>query len=64
MTSAAVDVKITVDDSVEAGSIPLPSTTRSSIIDQELNRHGMGRYQWCALLSFAITFSFIAKMLG
>lgn len=64
MASTAVDVKITVDESVEDGSIPLPSTTKSTIIDQELNQHGMGRYQWCTPLSFAITFSFIAEMLG
>ena len=52
MTSVAVDVKNEVDESITAGEIPSLPMTKSSIIDQELNRHGMGRYQWCASSPF------------
>ena len=48
MTSAVVDVKIPVDEFINAESTP---TTKSAVVDQELNRHGMGRYQWYAPLS-------------
>jgi len=50
MALAAGDVKITVDESVTVGSIQ-SQPTKSEVIDQELNRHGMGSYQWCAPFS-------------
>ncbi|KAF8128028.1 major facilitator superfamily domain-containing protein [Boletus edulis] len=46
MSSAVVDVKNAADDFVTARSILSHPMTKSSIIDRELNRHGMGRYQW------------------
>lgn len=30
----------------EAGQPPMPLETKAMIIDQEMNRYGMGRYQW------------------
>jgi hypothetical protein len=51
MISAVADVKIPVDESITTGAIPSQPTTKSAVIDQELNRHGMGRYQWYAPLS-------------
>ncbi|KAF8548402.1 MFS general substrate transporter [Imleria badia] len=36
------DVQISVEESLTESQ----PTTKSAIIDQELNRHGMGRYQW------------------
>ena len=68
MISAVIDVKIPVDESTTTGSIPSQSMTKSAVIDQELNRHGMGRYQWYAPLSFLLSvanrFPCLVKMLG
>ena len=30
----------------EAGQLPTPLKTKAMVIDQEMNRYGMGRYQW------------------
>ena len=30
----------------EAGQLPTPLETKAMIIDREMNRYGMGRYQW------------------
>ena len=30
----------------EAGQLGTPLNTKAFVIDKELNRHGMGRYQW------------------
>ena len=69
MTSGVVDVKIPVDESdITTGSTPSQPMTKSAVIDQELNRHGMSRYQWYAPLSYLLSvtnrFACLVKMLG
>lgn len=44
-------VKHQVDESVTAVTVESQRMIKSSIIDRELNKHGMGRYQWYVPLS-------------